>query len=173
MAKNEGKSGTDLKLPITETGAGDQVSYKKDLPDLSPDTEERLKKLKISLREGEVQDENNHFKISYKDDESKKIFFNPGNLGKVVTPKDGNKDKVLEQILSFAKYLKKNVPPSGMVLHPDKVQPGKGGKYIHSKDFEIDQEHILGSGLHGKVVMVYDKSTGEKAAYKKVMLLVF
>ncbi|XP_013414191.1 uncharacterized protein LOC106176376 isoform X2 [Lingula anatina] len=141
--------------------------------ELSPRSQERLRQLKIDLSQGKAKleyDKNNKVHVNYCDDKSGQ--FKMKDIGKVLETDQENKEEVLNRVMQVIEFMKSQNAPQGVALNSAKTKP-QYGYYEKGQHYTMNMDQILGGGVHGKVVMVYDEKTEEKSAFKKVMLLDF
>lgn len=144
--------------------------------DLSPTSQSKAVLLLQSIRRNEAvigEDNKGRPVIQYKDEKSKKIWWDASNANKLTQPKsDDDMQLKMDSCLELIDYLKENKPPSGLVLDPTHVQP-KGGQYREGIDFTRTKA-VLGTGnTAGDIIVVKDKKTEKESAHKTIMISEF
>lgn len=144
--------------------------------DLSPTSQANAILLLQSLRKKEAifgEDTQGRPVIQYKDERSRKLWWDTSNANIITQPRsDEDIQLKMDACLELIDYLKKNKPPSGLVLDPTHVNP-RSGHYRESKEF-IQTTAVLGTGNSaGDIIVVKDKKTQTESAQKTMMISVF
>ncbi|KAL3888958.1 hypothetical protein ACJMK2_001317 [Sinanodonta woodiana] len=139
---------------------------------LSPDTVQQLHIMLQCLRRGEAfldQDEKGRPVIQY--EQKSKLLWDASNANMITECATDVKMK-MESCFEFIDYLKKQKPPSGVVLDKTQVHTNRG-MYREGYEFEKTKK-VLGSGtMAGDIVVIKDKKTGMESAQKTIMISVF
>ncbi|CAG2253965.1 unnamed protein product [Mytilus edulis] len=144
--------------------------------DLSPTSQARTILLLQSLRKNEAVigvDDQKRPVIQYKDDRSRKLWWDASNANILTKPRSDDDVQVkMDACLEMIDYLKKHKAPSGVVLDPTHVS-SKAGYYREGREFTKTKD-VLGKGNSaGDIIVIKDKTTQTESAHKTMMISYF